>query len=78
MLVREGIERCKRAGHDLCVVVGSPDYYGRFGFEPAAPHGLTEPFGFPAENFMVLELVPGALSDCAGVLVYDPAFHELG
>jgi putative acetyltransferase len=77
LLVHQGIERCKQAGHELCVVVGSPGYYGRFGFVPAVPHGLTNSFGFPDENFMVLELVPGTLADCAGEVVYERAFSEL-
>src|ERR1700761_5292975 len=32
-LVREGLGRLESAGAVGCVVLGDPDYYGRFGFE---------------------------------------------
>ncbi|MFT5288215.1 MAG: putative acetyltransferase [Planctomycetota bacterium] len=76
-LVQAGLERCKRAGFDLCVVIGSPAYYRRFGFEPATPHGLRNPFGVEDEHFMVHALTPGALQACAGNLIYDQAFDAL-
>src|SRR5687768_2307965 len=31
-LIREGLRLCKERGFDYCVVLGSPDYYQRFGF----------------------------------------------
>ena len=34
--VRAGLETCRRAGAEFVVVLGEPDYYGRFGFTAAA------------------------------------------
>ena len=76
-LVHEGLELCKQAGFELCFVVGSPKYYGRFGFEPAAPHGFTNTFDLTDEHFMVLELVPGALASSGGRALYHEAFDAV-
>ena len=32
LLVREGIEQCRKVGIDAIVVLGHPDYYAKFGF----------------------------------------------
>lgn len=31
-LTRQGLERCRAMGYEWAVVLGDPDYYGRFGF----------------------------------------------
>ena len=76
-LIRAGLRHCQAAGFELCVVIGHADYYPRFGFVPAAPLGLKNPFGVEDANFMALELMPGAFEHCAGTLVYADAFLEL-
>ena len=76
-LVRRGLEEARRLGHGIVVVVGHPHYYPRFGFEPARPRGLEAPFPVPDEAFLALELVPGALKDVKGTVVYPPAFDEV-
>ncbi|WP_040535621.1 GNAT family N-acetyltransferase [Schleiferilactobacillus shenzhenensis] len=55
-------------------VLGDPAYYGRFGFVPARPFGITAPYEVADENFMVRELQEGGLTGVHGVLHYDPAF----
>jgi len=39
-LIRAGIAQLRTDGWQLVFVLGSPKYYSRFGFVPAAPHGL--------------------------------------
>lgn len=73
MLVREGLEVCRRAGAEAVVVLGHPDFYPRFGFVPAAPRGIACEYEVPAEAFMVLELAPGCLLGVHGTARYDPA-----
>jgi putative acetyltransferase len=73
-LVRRGLAECRAAGHDFAVVLGEPAYYGRFGFEPAAPHGVRCEFDAPEDAFMILALRPGALAGLAGVARYAPEF----
>ena len=40
-LVRRGLERCRRLGHSIVIVLGHPNYYPRFGFSPAGAKGDT-------------------------------------
>ena len=63
-------------GIDLVVVLGHPWYYPRFGFRPAHLMGLTSEYNSSPENFMVLELTPGILSTCAGLVRYHHAFDK--
>ena len=44
-LIREGLQACKDLGFDYCVVLGSPGYYQRFGFERASPLGIRNEYG---------------------------------
>jgi len=76
-LIRAGIEASRALGWELLFVLGSPAYYGRFGFILAAPHGLHyESHAFDAA-FQVQELAAGALARCRGWTRYHPAFAEL-
>ncbi|MFJ9517021.1 GNAT family N-acetyltransferase [Kitasatospora sp. NPDC101801] len=56
LLVRAALAAAVEAGEKLVVVLGDPDYYGRFGFVPAARHGLTGPFDVSGEYFQALAL----------------------
>jgi putative acetyltransferase len=76
-LIRAGLEACRAAGFRWAVVLGSPRYYGRFGFGPAAAVGLADEYnGGPA--FQAKELVPGGLPTAAGLVRYAPEFAEFG
>jgi len=77
-LIRAGIEASRALGWQLLFVLGNPVYYGRFGFQLAAPHGLHyESPAFDAA-FQVQELAAGALARARGWVRYHPAFAELG
>ena len=76
-LVRHGLERCRNRGHGVVVVLGDPAYYTRFGFSPAGARHIKSPFPAPEEAFMVLELVPGALSGIAGMVRYPAPFYSV-
>jgi putative acetyltransferase len=72
-LVRQGLEECRRQGHQIVVVVGHPHFYPRFGFSSKLAERLISPFS-GRESFMSLELVPGALDGVAGRVQYPPPF----
>ena len=76
-LVETGIARSARAGIGFLVVLGEPHYYGRFGFVRARDHGVTNEYG-AVEEFMVLELRPGAVPSGGGLVRYAPEFAALG
>lgn len=75
MLVRRGLDAAAGAGVTLIVVLGSPAYYGRFGFRPAGELGLRCVYAVPGDHFMACQPQPAALP--AGTVHYDAAFDGL-
>ncbi|MFF2544918.1 GNAT family N-acetyltransferase [Kitasatospora sp. NPDC058063] len=56
LVVRAVLAAAEEAGEKLVVVLGDPEYYGRFGFAPAGRHEVTGPFEVPEAYFQVLPL----------------------
>jgi putative acetyltransferase len=77
-LVGAGLERCREIGAEAIVVLGHSEFYPRFGFLPAARFGLACEYDVPAETFMAMALVPGALRGATGTVSYHPAFAGIG
>lgn len=73
-LVTTGLERPTAADHSLCVVLGHPGFYPRFGFKRASQLGIRWERKVPDEHFFVLELTRGAPRDVSGVVRYSPEF----
>jgi putative acetyltransferase len=71
-LTRHAIERLRESGEDLCVVLGHPAYYPRFGFSDLLGKLLDAPYAGP--SFMALELVPGVLGALRWKVTYAKAF----
>jgi len=76
-LTRNGLDRCREAGHPFVVVLGHPHYYPRFGFVPASRFGVRSKYETPDEHFMAMELREGALRNQAGMARYQPEFDEV-
>jgi putative acetyltransferase len=72
-LVHEAIDRAKAKGWAAIFVLGSPNYYERFGFNVAAAKGFSSPYA--GDHFMVLRLF-GTLTT-TGPLNHAPAFAAL-
>jgi putative acetyltransferase len=77
VLVKQGLDACRRLQYRIIVVVGHANYYPRFGFVPAREHGIEAPFPVPDEAFMILQLMPGALGGVRGTVRYPPPFEEI-
>jgi len=73
-LVEAGLRECARAGCQVVVVVGHPEYYPRFGFREARLYGLRSEYAVPDEAFMVTELTTGVLGGRGGLVRYLPEF----
>lgn len=67
-LVRHGLEAARHSGHEICVVVGEPEYYGPYGFASATAAGLILPGPVDPRRFQVLEIKPGALEGVRGLI----------
>ncbi len=74
-LVRSALERAGRLGHGAVVVVGHPDYFARFGFEPASRWGVQCPLPVPAGAVTARELREEALQG-GGLLRYPQPFVQ--
>lgn len=72
-LVRRGLEAANASNTPFVVLLGEPEYYSRFGFEPASRFGLANEYGVDAE-FMVVETIPRGLEGRRGVVRYRPEF----
>jgi putative acetyltransferase len=63
-LIREGLRLCKEQGFDYCVVLGDPNYYGRFGFEKASRFNVQNEYG-EDDPFMVIRFSDQPVSGLA-------------
>ncbi len=75
-LINEEMKACQKAGYEAVVVLGDPDYYLRFGFEPSVNFRIKSEYDVPSEVFMVKELKKGALKDKTGTVKYHQLFSE--
>jgi len=75
-LVTAGLVECAKAGCDVVVVVGHPEFYPRFGFRRGSAYDLRCEFDVPDEVFMAAELRPGALAGRRGVVRYLSEFSQ--
>jgi putative acetyltransferase len=72
-LIRRGLEHARAAGWQGVFVLGDPEYYRRFGFDPALASGFVCPYAGP--HLMALALGPG-LPTSSGEIRYAPAFSR--
>jgi putative acetyltransferase len=72
-LVRESLRRAAETDYPLVVVLGHPEYYPRFGFEPGAEHGVRCPYDAPPEAWMVKRL-PAYRPEARGLVIYPAPF----
>jgi putative acetyltransferase len=75
LLIRHGIEQCRKADYDYIALLGHPGYYPRFGFVPSVKYNIRCEYDAPVEAFMILELKAGALSGHSGTIKYLPEFN---
>ena len=76
-LVQAGVERLRGANCPFIVVIGHPEFYPRFGFQPAATYGLTCEWNVSADAFMVHALDPDVTRRLRGLAQYRPEFSAL-
>ena len=71
-LVRAAVSKAVSLGYPAVVVVGHPDYYAKFDFEPAQKWGIKVPMSVPEDSVCARELVSGSLR--GGELEYPDSF----
>lgn len=75
-LVEQGLESLADFSYPVCVVLGEPDFYGRFGFKPAEPLGFQCHWDVPEGAFQICEIIPDTLTG-TGLIHYAPEFALL-
>ncbi|MGB3205131.1 MAG: N-acetyltransferase [Crinalium sp.] len=55
-LVEAGLAKAEEMGCAIAIVLGYPEFYSRFGFEPSIHYGIESPFPVPKNAFMVKPL----------------------
>ena len=65
-LMFKTLDLAAQLGHDLVLLVGDVEYYKRFGFVPATPHGFVMPGESKPERLQVAPLKDKVLGRIAG------------
>ena len=77
-LMNAGLQAARDAGYGLLFLIGHPDYYPRFGFQPAQPLGFTSDYVTDKdrhEHFMVAVLDDSLLHTVRGHVSYHATFE---
>jgi putative acetyltransferase len=74
VLVEEGLKRMRAKGYDFAVVLGEPEYYGRFGFSTALARQLKTLYDGPYLQALALSEKG---KEAHGSVSYARAFAEL-
>ena len=76
-LVNSGIEELRKINCPFIIVLGHPEYYPRFGFEPASRFGIKSQWeGIPDNVFMILWLDKSMMNQISGIAKYRSEFNE--
>ena len=73
-LIKAGLEIAEAKAEVIVIVLGHPQFYNRFGFQPSVDYGIESPFIVPADVFMVKPL-QSYQKKYKGKVVYPSAFH---
>jgi putative acetyltransferase len=71
LLIQSGLQSLQDKGCPFVIVLGHPDYYRRFGFQPASGFNIKSQWeGVPDEAFMILVLADKALRNVSGIAMF--------
>lgn len=75
-LVYEGLDSLNEFGYAAVVTLGDPAMYSRFGFVPAAQHGLRSIWPDTEAAFQIHPLADDALNGVSGLVEYHDHFNR--
>lgn len=76
-MVKVAFEQLRMRSYDALIVMGLPDYYPRFGFEPMAKFGWQYPFSIGCTVAQVASLRDAPLPVGPSMLQFSPPFTQL-
>ncbi len=71
-LINEAHRRARELSYPFIILVGLPEYYPRFSYQPLDTYPVTLPFDVAASNRMILGLNADALRALRGQVEYAP------
>lgn len=74
-LILEGLSSAKGLGYDSVIVLGHPEFYAMFGFQPASAWNIKAPFDVPGNAFLAVELIDSSLKNVSGTVEYPEEFN---
>lgn len=77
MLVAAAVSLAVARGVPAVVLLGQPEYYPRFGFEPARDAGLDAPAAAWPDEAWLARILPAWTPALTGTVRYPPAFEPL-
>ncbi len=77
LLISASLERLRSTNCAFVIVLGHPEYYPRFGFEPASRRGIRCEWEVPDAAFMLLVLDSSTMHGVSGLAKYRPEFSEI-
>lgn len=75
--MRGGLHVVDSRDEPFMVVLGSPAFYGRFGFVAASEHGVEGPYEAAGDAFQVRPRAAGVAPIPAGTVVYPSMFDSV-
>lgn len=75
-LIEEAHHIAKGLGYTSVILLGHETYYPKFGYKLLKEFNITLPFVAPKENCMAIELIPDALKNKEGKVIYPKEFFE--
>jgi putative acetyltransferase len=77
LLVNKGLQILQDKGCPFVIVLGHPDYYPRFGFQPASRFNIKSQWeGVPDEAFMILVMDEKVMCNVSGTALFSDKFNE--
>lgn len=73
-MIKTGIDHCRARGARLLVVLGAPEYYSRFGFEPASSRNMRWDAIDAGDAFQLIDFA-GPTSPLRRTIRYHDAFY---
>lgn len=68
-------QRARISGSTFISITGWPDYYTKFGYQPASKFDIHAPFEVPDDAFLIKPLAPNGLDGIHGTVQYPAAFN---
>ncbi len=75
-LIEKAHRIAKELGYTSVILLGHENYYPKYGYQPLHHFNISLPFEAPKENCMAIELIPEALKNKDGKVIYPKEFFE--